>query len=106
MNKKAYSGSALPSRLALPSRVTFVLEVTGLFLVWWCLLRQEYTPASSFIGNIADVTQFIGGLIMVIFCCRASGFAAFIRTFAYGGTCVPLNQTSSREGTRYVHLNS
>jgi len=86
VNKKEYSGSALPFRLTLPPQVTFVLEVTELCLVWWCLLRLEYTPASSFIGNIADVTQFVGGIIVVIFCCQASGFAAFIRTFLYGGS--------------------
>lgn len=90
MNKKAYSGSALPSRLALPPRVTFVLEITGLFLVWWFLLTLEFTPVSSYVGNIADVAQFIGGIIVVICVCRAQSLAAFIRTFVYGGTLLAL----------------
>lgn len=90
MNKKAYSGSALPFRLTLPPRVTFILEVTGLYLVWWCLLTQDYTPASSFIGNITTVTQFIGGIMVVFFCCRAPDSSALIRTFVYGGTLLAL----------------
>lgn len=90
MNKKEYSGSALPPRLTLPPQVSFVLEVTGLFLVWWFMLSQEHTVASSFIGNIADVTQFVGGIIVVIFACRAQGLTAFIRTFVYGATTIIL----------------
>lgn len=87
MNKKAYSGSVWPS---LPPQVTFVLEITGLFLVWRLLLTLEYTPSSSFIGSIADVSILAGGMIVVIFICRAPGFTAFIRTFVYGGTTVIL----------------
>lgn len=94
MNKKEYSGSVWSSRLALPPRLTFVLEITGLCLVWFLVWRfmqfQEHTAASSFIGNIADVTQFVGGIIVVIFCCRASGLSAFIRTFVLGGTLIAL----------------
>lgn len=87
MNKKEYSGSVWPS---LPPQVTFVMEVTGLFLVWWFLMFREHTAASSFIENIADVTQFVSGIIVVIFCCRAPGLTGFIRTFVYGGTLIAL----------------
>ncbi|CNV23576.1 ATP-dependent metallopeptidase HflB [Salmonella enterica subsp. enterica serovar Bovismorbificans] len=94
MNKKEYSGSVWSSRLALLPRLTFVLEITGLCLVWFLVWRfmqfREHTAASSFIGNIADVTQFFGGIIVVIFCSRAPGFTAFIRTFVYGGTLIAL----------------
>lgn len=90
MNIKEYSGRVWPSCLPLPPRVTFVLEITGLFLVWRFLLTLEYTPASSFIGNIADVSQFIGGVIVIIFACRTQGLTAFIRTFVYGATTIIL----------------
>lgn len=87
MNKKEYSGSVWPS---LPPQVTFVMEVTGLFLVWWFLMFREHTAASSFIENIADVTQFVSGIIVVIFCCRAPSVTRLIRTFVYGGTLIAL----------------
>ncbi|AYY47088.1 hypothetical protein EGX89_00200 (plasmid) [Citrobacter freundii] len=90
MNKKLDSGNSSDPRPIIPPQVSFVMEVAGLFLVWWFLLFREHTAPSSFIGNIADVTQFIGGIIVVIFCSRASGFTAFIRTFVYGGTLIAL----------------
>lgn len=90
MNKKEYSGSVWSSRLALTPRLTFILEITGLFLVWRFMQFPEHTAASSFIGNIADVTQFVCGIIVVIFCSQAPGFTAFIRTFVYGGTLIAL----------------
>ncbi|EPB2250955.1 hypothetical protein ACRC59_004408 [Citrobacter youngae] len=84
------SGNSSDTRPIIPPQMTFVLEITGLCLVWWFLLFREHTAASSFIGNIADVTQFVGGIIVVIFCSRAPGFTAFIRTFVYGGTLIAL----------------
>ena len=90
MNIKLDSGNLSDTRPIIPPQVSFVLEVTGLFLVWWFLLLREHTVASSFIGNIAEVTQFVGGIIVVIFCCRAQSLTAFIRTFVYGGTTIIL----------------
>lgn len=88
MNKKFDSGSSSDTRPIIPPQLTIVMEVSGLSLVWWFLLFREHTAASSFIGNIADVTQFVGGIIVVIFCSRVSGFTAVIRTFVYGGTLI------------------
>lgn len=90
MNKKLNAVNSSDTRLIIPPQVTFVLEVTGLFLVWWFLMFREHTAASSFIENIADVTQFVSGIIVVIFCCRAPSLTGFIRIFVYGGTLIAL----------------